>query len=121
MIVYSGKDNRTVASALAVLAGLFPPNSNQTWNSDLKWLPIPVFAMEAFDDVSFGILDHCPYYAINGSDDYAIFEKYRPIAKSLSYKTGVPIYDLDRLQKVVDGIVSRVNSIRQRITYYRDF
>jgi len=109
LIVYSGQDNRTVASALAVLAGLFPPTESQSWNPSLPWLPIPVFAMEQLDEVSFGILDHCPYYvnSFNTSKDRAIFEKNLPIAKSLSYTTGVPIYNLDVLQKVIDGIVSR--------------
>jgi len=110
LIVYTGQDNRTVTSALAVLAALFPPTSSQEWNSNLRWLPIPVFSTEILDDVSFGILDHCPYFvkkALNGTEDWAIFEKYRPIAEFLSNKTGIQIYDLDRLQKVVDGVVSR--------------
>jgi hypothetical protein len=109
--VYSGLDNRTVTSALAVLAAMFPPTPAQQWNSDLPWIPIPVFAKEEIDDVSFGILDHCPYYvknAFNVSSDRAIFEKYLPLVKKLSNQTGVQIYDLDRLQKVTDGIVSRV-------------
>jgi len=92
------------------LAGLFPPSSSQEWNSKLPWIPIPVFANEILDDVSFGILDHCPYYvnkALNGTQDLAIFDKYHPVAEFLSNKTGVQIYDLDRLQKVIDGIVSR--------------
>lgn len=31
-------------SAAANLAGLFPPNSNQQWNKDLLWQPIPIHA-----------------------------------------------------------------------------
>lgn len=31
-------------SALVNLAGLFPPNSNQQWNKDLHWQPIPIHA-----------------------------------------------------------------------------
>lgn len=111
MIVYSGVDNRTVTSALGVLAAMFPPTPAQQWNPNLPWIPIPVFAKEELDDVSFGILDNCPYYvrnAFNVSTDQAIFEKYLPLAKKLSNQTGVPIYDLDRLQKVIDGVVSRV-------------
>jgi hypothetical protein len=66
--------------------------------------------MVELDEVSFGILDHCPYYvrtALNGSADRAVFDKYKEVAADLSTKTGVPIHDLDRLEKVVDGIVSR--------------
>ncbi|KAI6191569.1 Prostatic acid phosphatase [Aphelenchoides bicaudatus] len=110
LVVYSGVDNRTVASASALLAGLFPPTPAQTWNAELPWLPIPVFAEEVLDDVSFGILDNCPYYVkntFNVSSDRAIFDKYSKLAEKLSNQTGVPIYDLDRLQKVIDGIISR--------------
>lgn len=33
---------RTKMSAELVLAGLLPPNQEQTWNSHLDWQPIPV-------------------------------------------------------------------------------
>lgn len=71
--------------------------------------------MYELDALSFGILDHCPHYvktAFNVSADRAIFNKYRLLAERLSNKTGVPIYDLDRLQKVLDGVVSRVRICR---------
>jgi len=34
--------DRTLMSAECNLAGLFPPQGSQVWNSELRWQPIPV-------------------------------------------------------------------------------
>ncbi|XP_031636576.1 prostatic acid phosphatase-like [Contarinia nasturtii] len=34
--------DRTIASALANLAGMFPPSETEIWNDELNWQPIPV-------------------------------------------------------------------------------
>lgn len=33
--------DRTKVSLQLVLSALYPPNSKQTWNENLQWLPIP--------------------------------------------------------------------------------
>ncbi|KAJ8675643.1 hypothetical protein QAD02_011429 [Eretmocerus hayati] len=38
---YSSDFDRTKASLQLVLAGLYPPSSEEKWNSDLDWMPIP--------------------------------------------------------------------------------
>lgn len=40
--VYSSQYDRTMMSAAACLAGLFPPTEQQIWNSKLLWHPIPI-------------------------------------------------------------------------------
>lgn len=40
--IQSSNVDRTIMSALANLAGLFPPNNEETWNEDIQWQPIPV-------------------------------------------------------------------------------
>lgn len=40
--VYSSECDRTMMSAAACLAGLFPPTEQQIWNSNLAWHPIPI-------------------------------------------------------------------------------
>ncbi|XP_060639410.2 prostatic acid phosphatase-like [Anolis sagrei] len=40
--VYSTDYDRTIMSAQANLAGLFPPEGEQIWNAKLRWQPIPV-------------------------------------------------------------------------------
>ncbi|KAL0099652.1 hypothetical protein PUN28_019804 [Cardiocondyla obscurior] len=53
--------DRTLMSAEANLAGLYPPVKNQIWDS-LKWMPIPVHTTpEKFDNILKGS-KHCPRY-----------------------------------------------------------
>uniref|UniRef100_A0A8D0BMF9 acid phosphatase n=1 Tax=Salvator merianae TaxID=96440 RepID=A0A8D0BMF9_SALMN len=42
ILVLSSETDRTIMSAQANLAGLFPPTGDQIWNPDLHWQPIPV-------------------------------------------------------------------------------
>lgn len=40
--VRSTDTDRAIMSALANLAGLFPPTDEEIWNNDILWQPIPV-------------------------------------------------------------------------------
>jgi hypothetical protein len=43
-------------TASAFLAGAFPPAGKQIWNSDLLWIPIPIYSISPDkDDVSFNL------------------------------------------------------------------
>ncbi|CAH1230925.1 ACP2 [Branchiostoma lanceolatum] len=57
--VLSTDTDRTLMSAQANLAGLFPPAGDQVWNSDIPWQPIPVHTRPANDDVLLG-MPPCP-------------------------------------------------------------
>lgn len=38
--------DRTIMSAQLVMGGMFPPQGNQIWNTDLNWQPIPVHVIQ---------------------------------------------------------------------------
>lgn len=52
--IRSTEFDRTEMTASVFLAGLFPPQSNQIWNKDLLWSPVPIYSISPNeDDVSF--------------------------------------------------------------------
>lgn len=59
---YSTKDiyvqstdfDRTIMSAEAILAGMFPPKNEQIWNEDIMWQPIPVHSLPRNIDIVIG-------------------------------------------------------------------
>ncbi|XP_033835241.1 lysosomal acid phosphatase [Periophthalmus magnuspinnatus] len=55
--------DRTLMSAEANLAGLYPPNGSQVFNPDIKWQPIPVHTVPMPEErlLSFPLSD-CPRY-----------------------------------------------------------
>uniref|UniRef100_A0A4W5MQA6 Lysosomal acid phosphatase n=1 Tax=Hucho hucho TaxID=62062 RepID=A0A4W5MQA6_9TELE len=63
--VRSSDHDRTLMSAEANLAGLYPPNGSQVFNPSLKWQPIPVHTVPLNEDrlLSFPI-PGCPRYKI---------------------------------------------------------
>lgn len=53
--------NRTKASLELVLAGLFPPRSEQIWNQALMWQPVPYnYVSRNEDKILLGV--SCPNY-----------------------------------------------------------
>ncbi|NP_001280481.1 uncharacterized protein LOC100164093 precursor [Acyrthosiphon pisum] len=57
--------DRCYQSAGYLLAGMYPPNEEQTWNKDLKWQPIPIKTSLSKDHQQFtGDPRLCPKYAM---------------------------------------------------------
>lgn len=46
--------DRTIMSAQAILAGIFPPKNDQIWNDDILWQPIPVHSIPINIDIVIG-------------------------------------------------------------------
>ncbi|KAJ8966361.1 hypothetical protein NQ317_011936 [Molorchus minor] len=58
---YSTDYNRTKMSLQLVLAGLFPPSSEQIWEESIPWQPVPYNYLPKYEDkVLLGVL--CPNY-----------------------------------------------------------
>lgn len=61
--VQSTDVDRTIASAYANLAGLYPPIGNEVWNTKLAWQPIPVHTVPVKQDYLLAaFLPPCPVY-----------------------------------------------------------
>lgn len=51
-------------SALANLAGLYPPTTNEIWNDHLDWQPIPVHTIPRNSDYILSASKNCPKYQV---------------------------------------------------------
>ncbi len=53
--------NRTIMSALANMAGMYPPEGREIWNRSIPWQPIPIHSQpRETDPVNDSIHTGCP-------------------------------------------------------------
>ncbi|KAK9754259.1 Histidine phosphatase superfamily (branch 2) [Popillia japonica] len=64
ILIRSTDVDRTLMSAEASLAGLYPPQPAQRWDSDLSWQPIPVHTMPEKEDYLIAMKKSCPKYDV---------------------------------------------------------
>lgn len=106
--IYSSDMDRTLMSASANLAGLYPPGPTQIWNKFLPWQPIPVHSNNV--DEIFAERDDCYKYnqefkeVIKLKHFTELNEKYKTLYANLSKKTGWEIDDLKGVREVRDVI-----------------
>ncbi|KAG5893846.1 hypothetical protein JTB14_002572 [Gonioctena quinquepunctata] len=101
--------NRTKASLLAVLAGLFPPTKALTWLEGLKWQPIPYNYVEKHLDKELFAIG-CPNW-LSTHNKYAesnevkqLFEELQYIHEYLTEKTGEDFSSLQRVYYLYFGL-----------------
>lgn len=89
--VYSSQSDRTLMSAAACLAGLFPPTEQQIWNSNLLWHPIPINMLASNVDMKISnLLNKCELREklyeeyMNSKEVQHFLQKYK---KTLDYVT----------------------------------
>lgn len=86
--ILSTNYDRTIMSAGANLAGLFPPTENQKWNDILPWQPMPIHTVTNSTDTMLypSVIENpCPLHQ-KLLDEYSapFYQKY---AQTISYAT----------------------------------
>uniref|UniRef100_A0A8C1IJJ9 Lysosomal acid phosphatase n=1 Tax=Cyprinus carpio TaxID=7962 RepID=A0A8C1IJJ9_CYPCA len=94
--------DRTLMSAEANLAGMFPPNGSEEFNPDLKWQPIPVHTVPVDKEklLSFPLED-CPRYTQLMND---IFLNMTETYKMVRNKTGLEKANIETIWSLYDTL-----------------
>ena len=96
--------DRTMESAMANLAGMFPPTATDKWNEQLNWNPIPVHVVpESSDYLIGGSLPKCPTFekVLNDLVDSAEFDEIIGQSKDLrNYLTEHSGYNLNATSNI---------------------
>ncbi|XP_069504818.1 prostatic acid phosphatase-like [Ambystoma mexicanum] len=92
--------DRTLMSAQANLAGLYPPSGEQIWNPNITWQPIPVHTVPLAEEQLLEFPYYCPRYkaltkeTLSSSQFLDLIKPYEDFIKSMSTNTG---YSVDSL------------------------
>ncbi|XP_032666441.1 venom acid phosphatase Acph-1-like isoform X2 [Odontomachus brunneus] len=104
--------DRTKMSLQLMLAGLYPPQESQQWNSDLKWLAIPTHYVPEKVDMLLRSLQ-CPLYkaavkeVMNTNEVREKIASYHDFFKFLKEKTGLNIVDTDGVFQLYNGLTAQ--------------
>ncbi|XP_018567414.1 testicular acid phosphatase homolog [Anoplophora glabripennis] len=109
--VRSTDTDRTLMSALANLAGLYPPKGDQLWNKDILWQPISVHTLPTNEDQVLYMERPCPkfnrlYDEVTKNHFFqSMNEEFADFYEQLSNLTGWNITDVSyiyQLHQVLD-------------------
>lgn len=110
IIIRSTDVDRSLMSAQANLAGMYPPISKDIWDPELHWQPIPVHTMPLKMDNVLAMAKPCPVYEIQmekvkNSEPYRkMLIKYAELFKYLSNHTGADVYDFDEVEYIYNTL-----------------
>ncbi|CAN2389695.1 Belongs to the histidine acid phosphatase family [Pristimantis euphronides] len=89
--------DRTLMSAQANLAGLYPPVGRQIWNKSIAWRPIPIHTVPISQDKLLKMpLKNCPRYedllteTFQSEEFLSLIGPYKDFLNSLQSYTGYP-------------------------------
>ena len=104
--------DRTLMSAQANLAGLFPPSGYMKWKPDLSWQPVPVHTVEVETDFLLSSTHSaCPRLtslrAEVASSDWVkqLYTENRDLLQFLSLQTGEEIDSVLKLDWLYDTLL----------------
>jgi len=103
--------DRTLMSAEANLAGLYPPQEGQHWNEKLDWQPIPVHTVAAEEDYLLSSHADCPRFftlhdqVLQGSFMQDIYKDNEELFNIVSQNSGVNITDIVHLDYLYDTLL----------------
>ncbi|CAI5788323.1 prostatic acid phosphatase-like [Podarcis lilfordi] len=104
ILIQSTESDRTIMSAQANLAGMYPPTGDQIWNPKILWQPIPVHVVpkERNPKLRYPILN-CPRYlellkeTMKSSEFQAKIQPYKEFIKTIGLYSGYDPQDLTNL------------------------
>ncbi|GAB6030766.1 hypothetical protein CHUAL_007615 [Chamberlinius hualienensis] len=93
--VRSADYDSQLASSLALLSGLYPPKGYQTWDSKIKWQPIPVHTVPLHEDALLASTESLGNYSniINTSKRKKLNKQNKELYKNLSILSGLEVTD----------------------------
>ncbi|KAG5873974.1 hypothetical protein JTB14_025276 [Gonioctena quinquepunctata] len=112
--VISSDRDRCLMSAAANLAGLYPPKGHQLWNSDLRWLPIPIHEMPK---ALLGLAYACPEgkkLQNEAANQYFhdAYKKHRKLFDFLSENSGLEATTLRKIKSLHNILsVEKMNNL----------
>ncbi|XP_078519997.1 prostatic acid phosphatase isoform X2 [Lissotriton helveticus] len=90
--------DRTLMSAQANLAGMYPPTGEQIWNPEIPWQPIPVHTLPLFEEqLLLYPIENCPRFnellkeTLKSTQFQTIIEPYQDFIQKVSNDTGYPV------------------------------
>lgn len=102
--------DRTLMSAEANLAGLFPPGDKQMWNDKLLWQPIPIHTIPEHSDYILAAKKPCARYEYamkkyeESPEIKALFKKFKPLFKYIEENSGKTIRTFNDVLEVYNTL-----------------
>ncbi|XP_039192141.1 prostatic acid phosphatase-like isoform X2 [Crotalus tigris] len=95
ILIQSTEIDRTIMSAQANLAGLFPPTHDQIWNPELLWQPVPVHVVPKASSPKLRYpIFQCPRYiellkkTVASNEFQEKIKPYEKFIKTMAYYSG---------------------------------